>query len=408
MRSLPCSTWRGSRATCSATPSTAGWIAGSCCCRSPGAALWWYGERANVHGGGLGMVLWAIPLRLVIVYHVTWLVNSATHAFGYRNFDSPDLSRNCWWVAILSFGEGWHNNHHAHPASARHGLRWFEFDITWQHIKLLRSWAWPSESVRPATCPVRPTPQLLTDGGPQFAAGRTGHRAVSQLSSLASQHGQELSRAQFLVAGSTQARQGAFQVQQLAFQLCGFKIPLTGHHRREALAPLRLLRRVRPQDGLAAQAPGPAGGEQLRQGEAEGRGLGRGDAQVESGRRLTLAHENLQKSPGPRGRPSSSLSSGTLPVPSASSSSGWPVRALRLSALPDAAIHWLMRPKARNTSGPGEASLRLRSIDTWELWRRPRSSTSAKPGRTRWDQPLRSCQALIRCAKASRPDPISS
>ncbi len=104
-----------------------------------GAALWWYGERANVHGGGLGLVLWAIPLRLVIVYHVTWLVNSATHAFGYRNFDSPDLSRNCWWVAILSFGEGWHNNHHAHPASARHGLRWFEFDITWQHIKLLRS-----------------------------------------------------------------------------------------------------------------------------------------------------------------------------------------------------------------------------------------------------------------------------
>ncbi len=107
-----------------------------------GVALYWYGELANVHGGGLGLVLWAIPLRLVVVYHVTWLVNSATHAFGYRNFDCPDLSRNCWWVAILSFGEGWHNNHHAHPASARHGLRWFEFDITWQHIKLLRALGW--------------------------------------------------------------------------------------------------------------------------------------------------------------------------------------------------------------------------------------------------------------------------
>ena len=103
-----------------------------------GLALYWYGEAAQVHGGGLGLVLWAIPLRLVVVYHVTWLVNSATHAFGYRNFDCPDLSRNCWWVAILSFGEGWHNNHHAHPASARHGLRWFEFDITWMHIRLLR------------------------------------------------------------------------------------------------------------------------------------------------------------------------------------------------------------------------------------------------------------------------------
>jgi fatty-acid desaturase len=103
-----------------------------------GAALYWYGQVAGVHGGGLGLVLWAIPLRLVLVYHVTWLVNSATHAFGYRNFDSPDLSRNCWWVAILSFGEGWHNNHHAYQHSARHGLRWFELDITWLHIVLLR------------------------------------------------------------------------------------------------------------------------------------------------------------------------------------------------------------------------------------------------------------------------------
>ena len=103
-----------------------------------GVALYWYGNAAGVHGGGLGLVLWAIPLRLVLVYHVTWLVNSATHAFGYRNFDSPDLSRNCWWVAILSFGEGWHNNHHAHQHSARHGLRWFELDITWLHIQLLR------------------------------------------------------------------------------------------------------------------------------------------------------------------------------------------------------------------------------------------------------------------------------
>ena len=103
-----------------------------------GLALYWYGEAAGVHGGGVGLVLWAIPLRLAVVYHVTWLVNSATHAFGYRNFNSPDLSRNCLWVAVLSFGEGWHNNHHAYPDSARHGLRWFEFDITWMHIRLLR------------------------------------------------------------------------------------------------------------------------------------------------------------------------------------------------------------------------------------------------------------------------------
>ncbi len=103
-----------------------------------GLILYWFGEKSQVHGGGLGMVLWGIPLRLVIVYHVTWLVNSATHTFGYRNFNSPDLSRNCWWVALLSFGEGWHNNHHAYPQSAKHGLRWFEFDLTWAHIRLLK------------------------------------------------------------------------------------------------------------------------------------------------------------------------------------------------------------------------------------------------------------------------------
>jgi stearoyl-CoA desaturase (delta-9 desaturase) len=100
--------------------------------------LYWYGKTNSIHGGGLGLVLWGIPLRIVLVYHVTWLVASANHIFGYTNFDSPDLAKNCWWIAILSFGEGWHNNHHTFPHSARHGLRWFEFDFTWQHIKVLK------------------------------------------------------------------------------------------------------------------------------------------------------------------------------------------------------------------------------------------------------------------------------
>ena len=102
------------------------------------AVLYGIGELTAVPGGGWGLILWGIPLRLAVVYHVTWLVNSATHSFGYRNFNTSDLSRNCWWVAIFTFGEGWHNNHHAFPQSARHGLRWFEFDITWQHIRFLQ------------------------------------------------------------------------------------------------------------------------------------------------------------------------------------------------------------------------------------------------------------------------------
>lgn len=87
--------------------------------------------------GGWSWVIWAGFVRLVLVYHVTWLVNSAAHGVGYRDYDAGDISTNNWWVGILAWGEGWHNNHHAFPASARHGLRWYEFDFTWATIQLL-------------------------------------------------------------------------------------------------------------------------------------------------------------------------------------------------------------------------------------------------------------------------------
>jgi sn-1 stearoyl-lipid 9-desaturase len=85
--------------------------------------------------GGWSFVLWGIFVRLVLVYHCTWLVNSATHMFGYKSHESGDNSRNCWWVAVLTYGEGWHNNHHAFQYSARHGLKWYEIDTTWLMIK---------------------------------------------------------------------------------------------------------------------------------------------------------------------------------------------------------------------------------------------------------------------------------
>jgi len=87
--------------------------------------------------GGWSFVVWGIFLRLVLVFHVTWFVNSATHKFGYVSHESNDHSRNCWWVAVLTFGEGWHNNHHAYQYSARHGLQWWEIDLTWMTIKIL-------------------------------------------------------------------------------------------------------------------------------------------------------------------------------------------------------------------------------------------------------------------------------
>ncbi|MEM7553340.1 MAG: acyl-CoA desaturase [Cyanobacteria bacterium P01_A01_bin.84] len=88
--------------------------------------------------GGWSFVVWGIFVRIVMVWHLTWLVNSATHKFGYQSHDSGDNSTNCWWVALFVFGEGWHNNHHAFQYSARHGLQWWEIDFTWITIQLLR------------------------------------------------------------------------------------------------------------------------------------------------------------------------------------------------------------------------------------------------------------------------------
>jgi len=89
--------------------------------------------------GGWPFVVWGMVVRLVLTYHCTFLVNSAAHTFGYKNFDLDDLSTNCWWAALLSYGEGWHNNHHAFPTSARHGLRPWELDLSYGFIRLLKT-----------------------------------------------------------------------------------------------------------------------------------------------------------------------------------------------------------------------------------------------------------------------------
>jgi stearoyl-CoA desaturase (delta-9 desaturase) len=87
--------------------------------------------------GGLPFLLWGIFLRTVVGLHFTWLVNSATHSWGTRRFSTRDDSTNSWWVALVTWGEGWHNNHHAHPTSAQHGLAWFEIDFNWYAILLM-------------------------------------------------------------------------------------------------------------------------------------------------------------------------------------------------------------------------------------------------------------------------------
>jgi stearoyl-CoA desaturase (delta-9 desaturase) len=86
---------------------------------------------------GASVLLWGVVVRTVVVWHITWSVNSLTHMWGYRNYDTDEGSRNNVLVALISNGEGWHNNHHADPRSASHGHRWYEFDVVYIVIRFL-------------------------------------------------------------------------------------------------------------------------------------------------------------------------------------------------------------------------------------------------------------------------------
>ncbi|HVF29778.1 MAG TPA: fatty acid desaturase [Pyrinomonadaceae bacterium] len=87
--------------------------------------------------GGWPMVVWGVFARVVVGWHTTWFVNSLSHLYGSRPHATSDASTNNWFVAILTFGEGWHNNHHAFPTSARHGIEWHQFDLNWITICVL-------------------------------------------------------------------------------------------------------------------------------------------------------------------------------------------------------------------------------------------------------------------------------
>ena len=116
--------------------------------------------------GGFRLVLWGVFFRTVVGLHATWIVNSAGHIWGSRRFQTRDTSTNNWWVALVSFGDGWHNNHHAYPVSARHGLKWYEFDLNWYTIWILKQVGLasrihdgrPADSLRPAPGALPSTP----------------------------------------------------------------------------------------------------------------------------------------------------------------------------------------------------------------------------------------------------------
>jgi len=107
--------------------------------------------------GGLPWLIWGCFVRSILVLHTTWLVNSATHMWGYRSHETRDRSTNLWWVALVTYGEGWHNNHQAYQTSARHGLRWWEVDPTYWGIRALSlfglAYAIKSPKIRSTSAP---------------------------------------------------------------------------------------------------------------------------------------------------------------------------------------------------------------------------------------------------------------
>lgn len=91
----------------------------------------------SLHTNGAQMLAWGFAVSTVVLFHATVTINSLAHRFGRRRFDTADDSRNNGWLALITFGEGWHNNHHFYPGAARQGWRWWEIDITWYGLRAL-------------------------------------------------------------------------------------------------------------------------------------------------------------------------------------------------------------------------------------------------------------------------------
>lgn len=116
-----------------------------------GAALGWYSTETAVGAWQLGLswLVWGVAFRVVYVWHITWSVNSLSHMFGYRNYDTKDVSRNNWFVAVITGGEGWHNNHHYDQRAASVKHRWWEFDPNYCTIRVFKWLGLVTEVVLP-------------------------------------------------------------------------------------------------------------------------------------------------------------------------------------------------------------------------------------------------------------------
>lgn len=110
---------------------------------------------------GWQMLVWGFVISTIALYHVTFAINSLAHVYGTRRFDTKDDSRNNMWLALVTFGEGWHNNHHHFPGSARQGFYWWEIDISY-YLLVVMSWfglVWD----------LKPVPQAVLESGHRLA-----------------------------------------------------------------------------------------------------------------------------------------------------------------------------------------------------------------------------------------------
>ena len=105
-----------------------------------GVGLWFLGDSlaASYPGvSGWQFVIWGCFISTVVLYHATYSINSMAHLFGSKRYATRDDSRNNFWLSLITFGEGWHNNHHYYPGSVRQGFFWWEIDLTWYVLRLL-------------------------------------------------------------------------------------------------------------------------------------------------------------------------------------------------------------------------------------------------------------------------------
>ncbi|MEO7744102.1 MAG: acyl-CoA desaturase, partial [Usitatibacter sp.] len=106
-------------------------------CALYGLGAWLALAHPQLGTGGLQLVVWGFCISTVALYHATFTINSLAHRLGRRRYATRDDSRNNVWLALITFGEGWHNNHHHFPASARQGFYWWEIDIAWYGLRVL-------------------------------------------------------------------------------------------------------------------------------------------------------------------------------------------------------------------------------------------------------------------------------